>query len=165
MDMKQIFAALLLIVFATGPAGAQTYHPDTPDDILRDYPTTVVQLETAAETHSFVVEVALDGPHWQQGLMWRTSMDDDKGMLFVFPQRRQLSFWMKNTYLPLDIIYIDTDGTVVSIADNAKPLDPTSLPSEGHAQAVLEVNAGLAAELDIQPGDRLVHQAFPLRTR
>jgi len=87
--------------------------------------------------------------------MWRSRLDSDAGMLFVFPEMRMLAFWMKNTPLPLDIIYIDAEGRVVSVAESTTPYSEKSLPSAGPAQYVLEVNAGFAKEHGIGPGTRV----------
>jgi len=87
--------------------------------------------------------------------MWRDHLDQDAGMLFVFPETSQLSFWMKNTPRPLDIIYIDAGGRVVSIAEKTTPYSEAPLPSAGPAQYVLEVNAGFAREHGVGPGTRI----------
>jgi uncharacterized membrane protein (UPF0127 family) len=98
------------------------------------------------------VELALTSDQRAHGLMWRDHLDQDAGMLFVFPEMRDLAFWMKNTPLPLDIIFIDADARVVSIAENATPYSEKSLPSAGPAQYVLEVNAGFSKEHGVRPG-------------
>ncbi|MEW7280552.1 DUF192 domain-containing protein [Aquimarina sp. 2201CG1-2-11] len=87
------------------------------------------------------IEIADDEYQVQTGLMYRKSMQSNQGMLFIFPEEAPRSFYMKNTEFALDIIYIDKNNKVVSIQKNAKPYDETSLPSEGPAQYVLEVNA------------------------
>lgn len=104
---------------------------------------------------SFNIEIADDDYETQTGLMHRKSMEDNNAMLFIFPDMRTRSFYMKNTYISLDIIYLDNDNTIVSIQENAKPLDETSLPSEGPAQYVLEVNGGLSQQWSITAGDRM----------
>lgn len=105
---------------------------------------------------TFSVEVA-DTPDKQQlGLMFRDSMPEDHGMLFIFPNERMRSFWMRNTRISLDIIYFDADYRVVSIAKGAKPCRTTrcpGYPSDGPAKYVLELNAGLADQLGLQVGD------------
>jgi len=101
------------------------------------------------------VELALTSDQRARGLMWRDRLDQDAGMLFVFPETSQLSFWMKNTPRPLDIIYIDAGGRVVSIAEKTTPYSEAPLPSAGPAQYVLEVNAGFAREHGVGPGTRI----------
>ena len=105
----------------------------------------------------FTVELAETTEQQALGLMFRDSMADDHGMLFLFPTESRRRFWMKNTRIPLDIMYFDKDLRLVSVAD-AKPCRTPSCPtyaSEGPAQYVLELNAGKAAELGVRPGDEL----------
>lgn len=101
------------------------------------------------------IEIADDEYQTQTGLMYRDHMDKKQGMLFIFPDERPRSFYMKNTHIPLDIIYINSNKKVVSIQKNAKPFDETSLPSEGAAKYVLEINSGLADTWNIETGDTL----------
>ena len=104
---------------------------------------------------SFNIEFADDDYETQTGLMHRQSMANSNAMLFIFPDVKMRSFYMKNTLIPLDIIYIDDKKTVVSIQEHAKPMDETSLPSEAPAKYVLEINAGLSKQWSITPGDRI----------
>ena len=85
--------------------------------------------------------------------MFRTELDDDSGMLFPFPRERVASFWMKNTVIPLDLLFIRRDGTIESIAANAIPYDESPLASGEPVIAVLELRGGLAAEKGVTPGD------------
>ncbi|RMA57022.1 DUF192 domain-containing protein [Ulvibacter antarcticus] len=103
----------------------------------------------------FNIEIADDAYQIETGLMYRTSMNDDQGMLFFLNEERIQSFYMKNTEIPLDIIFINSDKKVVNIHKNAKPFDQTSLFSEGPAIYVLEVNAGLTDLWELQPGDKV----------
>jgi len=95
------------------------------------------------------VELAETDYEKQTGLMYRENLGSDQGMLFVYDSERVRNFYMKNTYIPLDILYYDTDSTLVSIQKNATPRDEMNLPSDGPAQFVLEINAGLADEWGI----------------
>lgn len=107
----------------------------------------------------FVVELALTRDEQAMGLMFRESMPDNAGMLFVFPSEAVRSFWMKNTRIPLDILYFDDDLRLVSMAERARPCTVQrcpSYPSEGQARYVLELNAGKARELGLKPGDELI---------
>jgi len=106
--------------------------------------------------HSFNIEIANDDYHTELGLMYRSSMDEDNGMIFVFPDVQPRAFWMRNTRIGLDIIYADAQGKIVSIAKYAKPFDETSLPSEAPAKYVLEINDGLADKFGIKAGQKLV---------
>ncbi|WGF93922.1 DUF192 domain-containing protein [Aequorivita marisscotiae] len=99
------------------------------------------------------IEIADDEYQTETGLMYRHSMAENQGMLFVFPNMQPRSFYMKNTYIPLDIIYLNSDKKIVSIQKNAKPLNETSLPSEAPSQYVLEVNGGLADKWALKKGD------------
>jgi hypothetical protein len=101
------------------------------------------------------VELALDAADQARGLMWRTQLDRNAGMLFVFGHERDRSFWMKNTPLPLDIIYIDAGGKVVSVAERTTPYSLASIPSSAPAKYVLEVNAGFARAHGVRPGSRV----------
>lgn len=104
---------------------------------------------------SIDIEIADDEYTTQTGLMYRSSMESHQGMLFIFPDIDYRSFYMKNTEIGLDIIYIAEDKTIVSIQKNAKPMDETSLPSEAPAKYVLEVNAGLSDAWELVKGDRI----------
>ena len=106
----------------------------------------------------FTVEVAATDEDRTLGLMFRDSLPPDHGMLFIFPTEAQRSFWMKNTRIPLDILYFDNSLKLVSVAENAKPCrvqQCPGYPSSGPARYVLELNAGKAAELGVQEGDEL----------
>ena len=129
---------------ATAPAR----HPQSGLEVI---PLTVTH---AGKAYRFRVEVARSPAEQAKGLMFRTAMARDEGMLFPRDPPDVASFWMRNTVIPLDIIYIGTDRRILNIA-NAVPYDETPLPSAGVASAVLELNGGRAAELGIVPGDRV----------
>ena len=101
------------------------------------------------------IEIADNDYETQTGLMYRQEMLKNRAMLFIFNNIQPLYFYMKNTYIPLDIIYIDKNGFIVSFQKNAKPLDETSLSSQVPAKFVLEINAGLADHFDLEVGDRM----------
>ena len=111
-------------------------------------------VETASGLHHFQVEVAATAAEQQKGMMFRTAMGPNEGMIFPNAQPQLRSFWMKNTVLPLDIIYIGPDRRIVNIV-RGEPYDETSLPSAGPVINVLEIAAGRAAALGIKPGDRV----------
>ena len=108
----------------------------------------------------FVVEIADDEAERQRGLMERPPLADDRGMLFQFPDVAERGFWMHNTPSPLDIIYIDPRGRIVSIAKNAAPNSDEIIPSNGPAMGVLELRAGRADEIGARPGDIIRHPFF-----
>ncbi len=93
-----------------------------------------------------------------KGLMFRQELADDAGMLFDFKEEREVSFWMQNTYIPLDMIFVGSDGLVKTIHVNARPLDVTSIPSEVPVRFVLEIPGGRSTEMGLQPGDRMEHE-------
>ncbi len=101
------------------------------------------------------IEIAKTDQEVQTGLMYRESMKKNQGMLFVFPQIRERSFYMKNTRIPLDLIFLDNNKTIVSFQENAKPFNEASLPSNAPAQFVLEVNAGFAEKWLLEVGDKM----------
>lgn len=104
---------------------------------------------------AFRVEVARSGQEQAKGLMFRTAMGADEGMIFPMEPPRGASFWMRNTVIPLDIIFVGVDGRISNIAANAIPYDETPLSSVGEVKAVLELNGGRAAQLGIAPGDKV----------
>lgn len=101
------------------------------------------------------IEIADDDYSTQTGLMYRQSMAENQAMLFVFNDSKQRSFYMKNTEIPLDIIYINSNKEIVSFQKNAKSFDETSLPSEAVSQYVLEINAGLSDKWNLEKGDKI----------
>lgn len=126
-------------------------------------PLEDLQIVTRTATHNFKVEVADEESERTTGLMNRPSMAPDRGMLFEFEDEQERSFWMHNTYIPLDIIYIDHTGRIVSIAANTTPFSQTPIPSMGAAIGVLELNGGRAEALGIQAGDTVRHPFFDKR--
>ncbi|WP_417595626.1 DUF192 domain-containing protein [Parasphingorhabdus sp.] len=120
---------------------------------LKQVPLSV---RTSNATHDFIVEVAENAAQQARGLMFRTQLAADKGMIFPFPEDRLASFWMKNTVIPLDIIFVRRDGTIESIAANTIPYSLASVESNEPVAAVLEIAAGRAAELGIEPGDSVI---------
>ena len=108
----------------------------------------------------FFVEIADNDAEREKGLMFRKVVPPDRGMLFDFKTPREVAFWMKNTLIPLDIIYIRADGTVLSIARNTTPLSEAPIPSGGPILGVLELAGGRAGEIGLMPGDRIEHRIF-----
>jgi uncharacterized membrane protein (UPF0127 family) len=120
-----------------------------------------LDIVNAAGTHRFTVEVMRTPAQLSQGLMFRRYMPEDRGMLFDFNIEQPVQFWMKNTYLPLDMIFISKAGRIVSIAENTEPLSERLVPSGAPVSAVLEVNAGTAARIHAVPGDTVRASIFP----
>ena len=106
-------------------------------------------------THRFTVEVAMTPEEQAMGLMYRNALGPGHGMIFPFDPPRQASFWMRNTLIPLDMIFIRADGTIANIAANTVPLSEAPVVSDGVVSAVLEIAGGRSAELGIQAGDKV----------
>lgn len=121
---------------------------------------TRVVIATSTGERVFNVEVADTPEAREKGLMHRTSMPRDQGMLFDFGRTDVVEMWMKNTYIPLDMIFIRADGVIASVAQNTTPHSLSIISSQTPVRAVLELNGGLAGELGIKPGDRLVKPRF-----
>ncbi len=152
MRLSRASAALALFL-AISCAGAQGPGGPTEDLVIA----------TEGGARSFAVEIADDPQERSRGLMFRREMPDDRGMLFDFGVEEPASFWMENTYISLDMIFIKADGTVESIAERTTPLSQRSVPSKGPVRYVLEVNAGLSDELGIKPGDKVSGPALDAR--
>jgi uncharacterized membrane protein (UPF0127 family) len=133
-------AALLLLTFS----------------VVADDSKLVIGNETDT-LHAFTVEVVDTFETRARGLMFREQLAPDAGMLFDFKESRQVAFWMENTLIPLDMIFIRADGTIANIHVNAKPLDRTSIPSDGPVMFVLEIPGGRSVELGIKAGDLVMH--------
>jgi uncharacterized protein len=114
-------------------------------------------LHTATGDYPFTIEIADTPQEQQRGLMYRQDLAPDAGMLFDYGQEQRVAFWMQNTYIPLDMIFIAADGTVKHVHANARPLDPTSIPSRFPVRFVLEIPGGRAAEIGLKAGDTLEH--------
>lgn len=116
-----------------------------------------VTLVTASGRHVYEVELALTPEMQARGLMFRRDMAADHGMLFVYGEVEEAHFWMRNTYIPLDMIFIDAAGRVNRVAANTEPLSDRIVASDGPVRAVLELNAGAAAAIGLEPGDKVEH--------
>lgn len=121
---------------------------------------TTVVIDTPRGPARFLAEVAADPAAQEKGLMFRTKLAPDAGMLFDFHAPDFQTFWMKNTVIPLDMIFIRGDGTISSIAANATPYSETPIPSREPVRAVLEIDGGRAAQLGIEAGQRVHNTIF-----
>jgi uncharacterized membrane protein (UPF0127 family) len=119
-----------------------------------------LEIVTRTGVQVFSVEMATTEQEKETGLMYRKELADGKGMLFDFSPEQQISMWMKNTYIPLDMIFIRADGRILRIAENTEPMSTRIISSGGLAKGVLEVIAGTAKKYGIQPGDRVAHPLF-----
>jgi hypothetical protein len=143
-----VLAALLLVASTASPQAAERER---------------LVIETAGGEHAFQVEVADDARKRALGLMFRRDMPADEGMLFDFGEDTPASFWMRNTYIPLDMLFIEADGTIESIAERTTPLSEKSVTSEGPVRFVLEINGGLSDALGIKAGDVATGPAIEAR--
>ena len=119
-----------------------------------------LEIVTKSGVQVFSVELATTEQEKTTGLMYRKELEDGKGMLFDFSPAQEVSMWMKNTYVSLDMIFIRPDGRILRIAENTEPLSTKIISSGGPAKGVLEVVAGTAKKYGIQPGDRIGHPLF-----
>jgi uncharacterized membrane protein (UPF0127 family) len=155
-----LFVVLLLVSGCGGGEKDEASSEDTSEEASQETTADAVADETAivgintarGERVEVRVEIADEEAEQKRGLMERTALAEDAGMLFVFPGERPRSFWMRNTLIPLSIAYIDGDGAIVDIQD-MQPLDETSHPSAAPAQYALEVNQGFFEERGVQVGD------------
>jgi uncharacterized membrane protein (UPF0127 family) len=140
-----VFATLLPILAAASQSGPATQ------------PLTI---QTQAGERRLTVEIADDDAEREKGLMFRRAMDVDKGMLFDFGVDRGVSMWMKNTYIPLDMLFIDRDGIVRTVARRTTPLSERTINSDGPVRYVLEIDGGVADALGVRPGDKVTAAAI-----
>ena len=155
--MRRLMITLLAVTLAAcspgagdaAPAAAKVVHPESGLEII---PLTVT---SASGVHQFKVEVAGSMVAQAKGLMFRTKLAPDEGMIFPMDPPRGASFWMHNTVISLDLIFVAPDGRISNIAANAVPYDETPLLSVGKVKGVLEIPGGRAAELGIAPGDKV----------
>ena len=119
-----------------------------------------IEIVTRTGVHAFSVELATNAAERAVGLMNRKELPEGRGMLFDFHDDQPVQFWMHNTYIPLDMIFIAGDGRVVRVAENAKPMSDDLIPSGRPVRAVLEVIGGTASKFGIAPGDRVTGAFF-----
>lgn len=151
--LRQVIVTIVALVVC---AGAMTFLP-TLLPAAEAPKVEPLSVATDRGTTTFQVEIAATDEARETGLMYRSSLGPDRGMLFDFVQTQQVYFWMKNTYVPLDMIFIRADGTVASVAENTVPLSETIVPSNVPVRFVLEVVAGTAAKIGVKTGDRVSH--------
>ena len=119
-----------------------------------------LRVVTKSGKHEFIVEIAVTDRQHSQGLMFRQSLAKNAGMLFDYKVPPAITMWMKNTYIPLDMIFIGNDGRVINVVQRAIPFSENVISSLGKARGVLEVNGGTASRLGIIPGDKILHRIF-----
>ena len=137
------------------PADSAASAPATPRTSPAGLDLVPLEIAGRSGRHHFTVEVARTPDQQGQGLMFRSTLAADEGMIFPFPQPRMASFWMRNTLIPLDMLFVRADGTIARIAANTVPHSEESISSGEPVAAVLEIRGGRAAELGIVEGDRV----------
>ncbi|GLR88355.1 DUF192 domain-containing protein [Bradyrhizobium iriomotense] len=144
--VRGFLAVVLVFAACAGPMRAASFQP--------------LEIATKSGVQVFSVEIATTEEEKTTGLMYRKELADGKGMLFDFSPEQEVTMWMKNTYISLDMIFISADGRILRIAENTEPMSTKIIPSRGLARAVLEVPAGTAQKYGIRPGDRVAHPLF-----
>jgi uncharacterized protein len=114
-----------------------------------------LQIVSGSNTHHFQIEVMRTNEERAKGLMFRQFMPQDRGMLFDFKEEQLITMWMRNTYIPLDMLFIKADGSIHRIHERAQPLDETTISSSGNVRYVLEINGGVASKLGLKAGDNV----------
>jgi uncharacterized protein len=125
--------------------------------------TQTLEIVTANGVHSFAVELVANDADRAKGLMYRRELPEGRGMLFDFQREQAIAMWMQNTFIPLDMIFINADGRIRRIAENTEPLSTATIPSGGPVRGVLEVIGGTAKKFGIKAGDRVGHPIFSRR--
>lgn len=146
---RRLCPTALMLFFLTIPVGAQ-----------EPGPTTDLVIVSAGKEHHFSIELAATPEDRAVGLMYRKKLDPASGMLFVYPKKQRISMWMKNTYVSLDMLFIDRDGTILHMAEYTTPLSTAVISSRMRVMAVLEVPAGTVGRLAVDVGDKIRHPVF-----
>jgi hypothetical protein len=154
-------AARLVRVLVLCASLSQAAIADEDRDRLADFPVSQLSIATPdARIHRLTVWVAATPAHRAQGLMWIRDLPDDTGMLFLYGRPQPVSMWMKNTLIPLDMLFIRADGRVVRVVEDTEPLSLATIAAGEDVTGVLELEAGEAARLGLRPGVIVQHPAF-----
>ena len=147
---KSFFILLLLNLYTPTKVWAESM----------TYESSEIWIESAAGRHRFVVEIAETYDQRQRGLMFRRELPRDSGMLFHFGKESRLAMWMKNTFIPLDILFVNKSGIIHRVVENTTPLSLQTIPGGAPTLVVVELNAGVTHQLGITVGDRVIHDIF-----
>ena len=158
MRRRPLIAVLAFAPLAVSLAARAQAEPTGPQPVLPKQRLVIVTHD--GKRHAFDVEVARTPQQQVTGLMFRTSVPADGGMLFVWPQPQESEMWMKNTLVPLDMVFIETDGTIRHIAEDTVPHSLAIIDSHGAVSATLELQGGITAKLGIVPGDKVLGKPF-----
>jgi uncharacterized membrane protein (UPF0127 family) len=154
------FVHLLVVGIVTALGGLPSLSSAQPAPPAVSFDKSSLVIDTAGGELKFDVEMALTPEQHQRGLMFRQKLGAHEGMLFDFVKEQLVSFWMANTLIPLDMLFIHADGRIARIHANAEPLSTRNIDSDVPVRAVLEINGGAARLLGIKPGDKVRHPIF-----
>lgn len=157
--LSALLATSLAVGLTATPSAVAGITPATAQD-LATYPKAPLIIESAGKRLAFDVWIAATPERREQGLMFVRVLPEKGGMLFLFPVSMHAGFWMKNTFIPLDLLFVRQNGTIARIAERARPHDLTPIPSGEPVLAVLELAGGTAAKLGLRPGDRIISAAL-----
>ena len=153
MRTRRIILLLAILLATSLPGGAA-------EPQLQQFPTSHLMIVSATGPHRFNVEIAETPAQMEQGLMFRRSLAPEAGMLFDFKQPTVATMWMRNTLIPLDMLFVDQQGLIVNIAPRAVPESDQTIAAAAPVRVVIELNGGTAERLGIQPGDRVLNPIF-----
>ena len=162
MKSTNRFSAVVMLTFAAICFASPSF-AETPDaaQLDRAFKKSSLQIATPdARLHSFNVWVADSYERRARGLMFVKQLADNEGMLFIYEQSQPISMWMKNTFIPLDMLFVAADGKIIRVAANTKPHSLDTIDSQGDAIAVIELKGGTAERLRIAKGARVMHAIF-----
>lgn len=159
--LASAWLACMLSLGAAHAADTPKNDADTARELDRTFSRSTLQIATPdARLHHFNIWIADDYERRARGLMFVKHLGTEDGMLFIYPSVQSIAMWMKNTYVPLDIVFVAADGKVTRVAENTKPLSLDTIESGGPVRGVVELPAGSAARLKIGPGAQVIHAAF-----
>jgi uncharacterized membrane protein (UPF0127 family) len=164
MKRLRVSAAIAAaFLWLSGPAQSVAGASSDAQQLDRAFSRSTLQIATSdAKLHKIDVWIADNDARRTRGLMFVQELADDAGMLFIYPESQPVGIWMKNTPLPLDILFVSANGRVHRVVENAKPQSLDTIPSDGPVLAVIELKGGSAARLNIRPGALVIHPAFHL---
>jgi uncharacterized membrane protein (UPF0127 family) len=151
LNRRALLTAFLAALFVPRPGQGQS---------PASFQKSRLAIDTANGRKNFNVELAITDTQHARGLMYRRKLAADAGMLFDYRFTQRITMWMRNTYIPLDMIFVGADGRVVNIAERTIPQSEAIIASKGRVRAVLEVNGGTASRLGIKPGNQVYHRIF-----
>jgi uncharacterized membrane protein (UPF0127 family) len=162
--VRVVLAAFIALGVGLSACG-QNAQPQAQQQAQPARPTETLTIESGGARHVFRIEVAVTPEQKATGLMFRRELAADAGMLFTYDMPQIIQMWMRNTHIPLDMVFIAADGRVINIAERTIPETLTIIPSAAPAVGVLEVAGGTAARLRIRPGDSVLHPYFGTAAR